>query len=650
MRYFLLVGYLFIHTQIVGQNLLYLQSIDDKNLYLVNLDNCSSIIVGEMPEIMYDIALSPNGQLYGVSRNRGLYKIDKNNGSGTLIKNLNVQVNALVYGPDNYLYGANIGGGIYKINPQNGDIQNLGNCGFSSGGDLTFYEGNLYLSGGGGELILVDVSQPSKSRLIGKMNASDVFGIITVGTTDCNGAKAKVYATGSNMLYEVNINNAQIKQICSLNIKSIGGAASLAEASKISRSNAGKDSSLIICVGRSTKIDLQNLIPGSEAGGKWKDMDNSNSLQNSTFNPVGLKTGDYRFRYIVGIGLCADTSLVKIAISEKIKINSIDLKNAACGKSNGEIEVRIGNASNTNLRYSIDNQNYQSSNVFKDLTSGTYVLHIRSSIGCTLDTTITLNNVGSILIDSLLTSHTSCGLPNGKIELKVSSFNTNYEYSIDGLNYTSNSVFDNLTGGNYTIHIKDSQNCKDTREIKVNTSDSLKINNTIVTSAICNIENGKVVVQVKNGTQPYRYSINNSAFVQTPLFYNLGKGEYEINVIDSKNCQANGKVNVPNDCLSRVYFPNALSPNGDGYNDSFTVFFPFNRMSIVQFTIYNRWGNVVYGKSEKFEIVSGDTLWDGTVATGIVEPGMYVIKMIVEFETGENFTFKNSIQVLNNKD
>lgn len=78
----------------------------------------------------------------------------------------------------------------------------------------------------------------------------------------------------------------------------------------------------------------------------------------------------------------------------------------------------------------------------------------------------------------------------------------------------------------------------------------------------------------------------------------MGENEY--------NCPARDSIFIKIDYTNTVYFPNAFTPNGDGLNDEFgPVNFVHERL--INFVIYNRYGNEVFQTSTKGKH------WDGTI-------------------------------------
>lgn len=88
--------------------------------------------------------------------------------------------------------------------------------------------------------------------------------------------------------------------------------------------------------------------------------------------------------------------------------------------------------------------------------------------------------------------------------------------------------------------------------------------------------------------------------------------------------------------LSKVVFPNAFSPNGDGQNDIFL--FASRYISAMQMNIYNRWGELI------FQSNSPDQGWDGTIKGKAAPAGVYIHQTQLTDDMG--ITFIKSGEVL----
>ncbi|MBL7700273.1 MAG: gliding motility-associated C-terminal domain-containing protein [Chitinophagaceae bacterium] len=76
-------------------------------------------------------------------------------------------------------------------------------------------------------------------------------------------------------------------------------------------------------------------------------------------------------------------------------------------------------------------------------------------------------------------------------------------------------------------------------------------------------------------------------------------------------------VNVDRNGVPRFVLPNAFSPNGDGHNDCFGIK-RWGGATVRQFSIYNRWGQLV------FQTKNPAQCWDGTYNGGIQAAGGYI--------------------------
>ena len=86
------------------------------------------------------------------------------------------------------------------------------------------------------------------------------------------------------------------------------------------------------------------------------------------------------------------------------------------------------------------------------------------------------------------------------------------------------------------------------------------------------------------------------------------------------------------DCSCQVYVPNAFSPNNDGINDFFEVEDDCD-ISQFQFTLFNRWGNVIFQSSDL------NFRWDGKLLNDqYVQDGVYTWKMKYQIGVIEELT------------
>ena len=91
---------------------------------------------------------------------------------------------------------------------------------------------------------------------------------------------------------------------------------------------------------------------------------------------------------------------------------------------------------------------------------------------------------------------------------------------------------------------------------------------------------------------------------------------------------------------SKLEFPNAFSPNGDGYNDVYKA--KEGWRSIVKFKaiIVNRWGQKLY---EWTDPAGG---WDGTHNGHPVKDGVYYVQVIAKGADGKDYHIRKDVNLL----
>lgn len=91
---------------------------------------------------------------------------------------------------------------------------------------------------------------------------------------------------------------------------------------------------------------------------------------------------------------------------------------------------------------------------------------------------------------------------------------------------------------------------------------------------------------------------------------------------------------------SKLDFPNAFSPNGDGANDIYKAKTGYQSIVGFKATIYNRWGQKLY---EWTDPAGG---WDGTYKGSNVKEGVYYVHVQAKGADGRKYNIKQDITLL----
>lgn len=313
--YYLLFLSLFCGNVICSQttNSAYL-CLGNSDLVLADFDNCTSTFITSTPESLFDICQGDTDEtLYGLKDER-LYRINIANGNVNLLGDLtvigssrNFRVTSLVKESDGLLLGVNQNsiGELFRIDVSAMTATNLGSTGFESAGDLTFLNGNLYLSADDDELVVVDINNPSNSTLVGSMNGSgigSIFGVVTVITADPCAADPTygLIATGGRSMAVVDPTTGALSISCSnLVNENIFGAAEVNSdvICSINLDILGDGEEDPSFCGTATPIlttEADPLTPIGTYSYEWREQGNSGVLStNEDYTPTVTTTTTY---------------------------------------------------------------------------------------------------------------------------------------------------------------------------------------------------------------------------------------------------------------------------------------------------------------------------------------------------------------------
>jgi gliding motility-associated-like protein len=114
---------------------------------------------------------------------------------------------------------------------------------------------------------------------------------------------------------------------------------------------------------------------------------------------------------------------------------------------------------------------------------------------------------------------------------------------------------------------------------------------------------------------------------------------YNVHVINSNGCGRTDTVQVVilSDC--KIYVPTAFTPNHDGLNDKLRIYFGCLQL-LHRFTIFNRWGQVIFTTKNGFES------WDGKYKDVDQPKGTYLWIAEGEYKSGKKFSEKGTFVLI----
>ena len=106
---------------------------------------------------------------------------------------------------------------------------------------------------------------------------------------------------------------------------------------------------------------------------------------------------------------------------------------------------------------------------------------------------------------------------------------------------------------------------------------------------------------------------------------------YSISVTSSDGCADSDTTTVFVSTDRNFYIPNIFSPNGDGINDVITVYTSDDVETVLAFSIFDRWGNLVFAKTDSDPVME----WDGTFNGKPLNPGVFTYKALVRYSDNQ---------------
>jgi gliding motility-associated-like protein len=293
-----------------------------------------------------------------------------------------------------------------------------------------------------------------------------------------------------------------------------------------------------LCSGASTTITA-SINPSYTPAPSPYSFNGGVTFQNSATFSIAHIVGDTTVTVVVkDINGCLSNPILVAITTNKIAGGLSISKAISCfGSNDGELTMNI-TGSSVGYLYSINGSAFQSSNVFSNLSKGTYTVVIDDGKVCKSSYTITLTEPSllTIGIKKIIDNNPCLATNNGSILVTTNGGNTGKQFTItpSGVSQTD-SLFTNLAGNTYTIVVTDSKGCSANVNATINQPKPISISSMNTPISCTNPLSGAIDVSVTGGVTPFTYLWNNGSTNQDLM--NLTAGTYKVVVTDSKNCK-----------------------------------------------------------------------------------------------------------------
>lgn len=392
----------------------------------------------------------------------------------------------------------------------------------------------------------------------------------------------------------------------------------------------------------SIELDIANGLPAYQY-----NFNDGNGFVNNSFKN-NLPAGSYTVN-VQDANLCKGEFLFTVEDHPPLSLD-FDPTNISCfGLTDGAVTaIPGGGVGNFSYNWSTP----ANTPGVEGLAAGNYTVTVLDGNGCEIEGVITLTQPNQLFIDVVDIVDNICfGEDEGVVNVQGSGGTGPYEYSVDGLNFQTGTLFDQLMSGFHDFTVLDALGCTETIEAFVDQPDEL----TVDAGADQTIDLGystTIRAEPNDPSVTYTWTPNDED-IFTCLFTDCQSGEvmpfnstvFEVTVMDLTGCVATDSVRVSVIKNRPVYIPNAFSPNGDGPNDRFTIYGGPAVESIQSLQVFDRWGNQVFYQKE-FAPNDESMGWDGHFNGRMMNSAVFVYLAEVRFIDGFVVNFKGDVTLV----
>lgn len=141
-------------------------------------------------------------------------------------------------------------------------------------------------------------------------------------------------------------------------------------------------------------------------------------------------------------------------------------------------------------------------------------------------------------------THLICDGDVGSIVLNPTGGQAPMSYSWTPGNIQTQNLTD-IEEGEYTVTVTHGNGCIYTETFTVDNEKNEMYFNTYITKTFCDNSNGSIEIDIRGGTSPYTYSLNN-AEQNDPVFNGLSANQYTVKVKDNNGCTVEEELTVGN--------------------------------------------------------------------------------------------------------
>ena len=315
----------------------------------------------------------------------------------------------------------------------------------------------------------------------------------------------------------------------------------------------------------------------------------------------------------------------------------IDTSHISCfGLEDGRISVEVEGGT-PGYRYNWEHG--VSGQELTNLAAGDYQVRIMDQNDCPAEVFITLREPPELSLSLDEKRDLICfGDSDGFIRVTASGGEGDYMFSLGNGSLSSRPDFEDLTANRYTVTVEDGNQCRDSIVVDLLQPEELKVHITSEGDSVNTIQLGESLnlgsfytpvdrIMTWSWDPPERVDCPDCPeVISMPVINTI----FTLTGTDQDGCIAYDELRVNVIPIRDVGVPNVVVPGQGGQNSFVTVYGGRHIARILQFDVFDRWGNLLFSRSD-FPPNQFQLGWDGTLNGKRLIPGIYVYSARVEF-------------------
>ena len=420
---------------------------------------------------------------------------------------------------------------------------------------------------------------------------------------------------------------------------------------------------IIDCNNPSVIVTGTSQSSGNNPVYNWYDG-SGNLITSDNAELSATSAGVYTLEVINGENQCSATTEVTVTADLETPVVSINTPDRLdCTVTEITLSGE-GSATGDNITY--EWQNAAGEVIGTELsvevnTIGNYQLVVTNTDnGCTAQEMEAVENNGADIETAvIITEPSDCFEADNAVIIvsEVIGGTAPFIYSIGDEVPSAQNAYFNLSPGVYEVAVADALGCEFETEVTVTEPDPLNLTidlnleadqslffgDSLILNAQTFVPDNQIDTLIWNQPDIIRCEdedcfggVVNNLFDPT---------SFTATLIDTAGCTVSATVAVEIEKVREIYIPNSFSPNDDGLNDIFFINGGRGIDQINSFTVYNRWGEVVYSNIN-FQPNDPDQGWNGTFRGKEVNPAVYVYVAEIKFVDGFEEMYSGDVTVM----